>query len=213
MLLRQLVRLGDCFRSGSDRRTQLTDIPNGWLAKQAAVLTIELTGAFVPDLKSDGRGVHIISEHAGSRSLQANLLLVLQRTHRRERPEMMMQRRHGHACYICKFFNAKRLAVVSLNPGDCFGGAVTRITQRRDGAQPCALRPAQDSIHDLALDQGAQERNVPRVREQVEHTTPRAEKIGCDGNGGQGRTIRGRLKPVELLAAEELTDNRDIKFE
>ena len=46
--------------------------------------------------------------------LQPNLLLVLQRTHRGKRPEMMMQHSHCYACYIGKFFHAKRLAVVSL---------------------------------------------------------------------------------------------------
>src|SRR5207245_4337183 len=113
MLLRHSARLHDWFQSDRTWRTQLTDISDRWLAEQAAVLPIELTGAVVANLKSDGRRVDIIGEHAGSRGLQANLFLVLQRTHRRKRPEVMMQRSHCHPCYLGKFFHPERLAVVS----------------------------------------------------------------------------------------------------
>src|ERR1700691_2888430 len=108
------------WRSGW--RTQAADITDGRLAKQAAVFAIELTRAFVSNLKGDSRRVHIIGEHACSCGLQSNLLLVLKGTHRRERPEMVMKSRDGHPSDFRKLFNAKRPRVVCFNPGDGFRG-------------------------------------------------------------------------------------------
>src|SRR5947207_79666 len=113
-------------------RTQIPDIPDGWLAKQATVFTIELTRAFVSNLEGDSGCVNIIGEHQGPRGLQSNLLLILKRTHCRECPEMMVKRRDRHARNFCKFFNAKRSPVVCLDPGDCFRRAVTLVSQCRD---------------------------------------------------------------------------------
>ena len=52
---------------------------------------IELAGTFVSDLKSRTSGVQTIHEHASSRCLQPQLLLILKRAHGGQRPEMVVQ--------------------------------------------------------------------------------------------------------------------------
>jgi len=76
------------------------------LAKQAAVFTVELIRAFISNLKGYSGRVHIIGEHPRSGRLQANLLLALKRTHRRERAEMVVKSRDSHARNMCRLFNA-----------------------------------------------------------------------------------------------------------
>ena len=61
--------------------------------------------------------------------------------------------------------------------------------------------------------ESAQERDVPRIREQVEQPAPRAEKIRRDLTGGHCRTIRRHVEHMELLLAEELTNDRDVKLQ
>ena len=70
-------------------RAESPDIPHGWLAEEAAVFAIELAGAFVSDLKGRTGGVQTIDEHASPCRLQPKLLLILERTHGGERPEMI----------------------------------------------------------------------------------------------------------------------------
>jgi hypothetical protein len=79
-------------RAGRRRIYRGVDHPiaNRWFAKQAAVFGIELTRAFVSNLKGDSRCVNVIGEHPRPRGLQLNLLLILRRSHSREAPEVMM---------------------------------------------------------------------------------------------------------------------------
>jgi hypothetical protein len=71
-------------------RAQSPNIPHGWLAEEAAVFAIELAGAFIADFKGRTGGVEAVDKHACSRGLQSNLLLILKRTHGRQRPEMVV---------------------------------------------------------------------------------------------------------------------------
>src|SRR5260221_1726955 len=74
------------------------DIANWGLAKESPVLAIELARAFVADLERRTCRVQFTREHALSRSMQAKLLLKLQRTHRGKGAKMEVQRRSTHAC-------------------------------------------------------------------------------------------------------------------
>ena len=112
--------------------TQASNIADGGLAKQAAVFTIELTRTLISNGKGHARRVNAVGEHPCPRFLQPDLLLVLKRTHRRDRPEMMVKRRHRHACDVRKLLNAKRPAIVGSHPGDRFGGSVTLVPQSCD---------------------------------------------------------------------------------
>ena len=72
-------------------RSKSFDIAHGRLAKEAAVLSVELTDTLVPDFESCARGVHAIHKHALPCSLQPQMLLVLKRAHRGQCAELMMK--------------------------------------------------------------------------------------------------------------------------
>jgi hypothetical protein len=93
------------------------DISQGRLAEEAPVFPIKLTGALVSHFERDGRGIKVICEQARPGRLQSQLLLILQRTHRRQGTEMMMERRDGHARHPSQFFHAKRFRIMGLDPG------------------------------------------------------------------------------------------------
>jgi hypothetical protein len=67
------------------------DIPHGGLPKKAFVLAVELAGALVSNFKGCTRGIESVHEHAVTGSVQAKLLLILKRAHRRECTEVMME--------------------------------------------------------------------------------------------------------------------------
>ncbi len=97
-----------------------------------------------------------------ARGLQAQLLLILQRAHGGQRAEMMVQRGDSHAGDFREIFDAQRLGVVGPDPGDGFCGAVALISESCNRAKARPLRPAKNSVNDLALNQAAEKRNVLR---------------------------------------------------
>src|SRR5882757_5063660 len=102
--------------SGSDRHDfaslQGFEIAHWWLAKESPVLAIELARAFVTDLEGRTRRIQFTREHALPRSMQAKLLLKLQRTHRGKGAKMEVQRRSTHACNRRQVLYTQRLFVV-----------------------------------------------------------------------------------------------------
>jgi Aldo/keto reductase family len=82
----------DQFQGQSAWRAKGPNIPHRWLAEEAAIFAIELGSALVSDLKRRTGGVQTIYEHAFPRCMQPKLLLILKRTHGRQRPEMVVQR-------------------------------------------------------------------------------------------------------------------------
>ena len=84
---------------------------------------------------------------------KSQLLLILQRAHRGQRAEMMVQRGDSHVGDFREIFDAQRLGVVGADPGDGFGGAVALISECCDRAETGALRSAKDAVNDLALNQ------------------------------------------------------------
>ena len=67
------------------------DIANWRLAEEAAVLAIELAYAFVVDFIRRRSSVNSVHQHALPRCLKPQLLLVLERAHRGQFSELMMQ--------------------------------------------------------------------------------------------------------------------------
>jgi len=67
--------------------------------------SVSPTELFLQHNRRTGR-IYAIQEHEAPRRLQTKLLLILKRTHRRECPEMMVQRGHTHACDLCEFFDS-----------------------------------------------------------------------------------------------------------
>src|ERR1700722_17308274 len=102
--------------SGSDRHdfavSQGLDIANWGPAEESPVLAIELARAFVADLERGTGRIEFTREYALPRGMQAKLLLILQRTHRRKCAKMEVQRRSTHACNRCQVLYTQRLVVV-----------------------------------------------------------------------------------------------------
>jgi hypothetical protein len=115
------------------------------LAQKALVLPSELAGAFVTDLQGSAPGIQTIYRHPRSRFLEPDLLLILERAHRRQAPEVVVQRGDAHAGDLRELLDTERFGKVVLDPGDRFCRSLTLITWRRNGAKASALWPLQDA--------------------------------------------------------------------
>ena len=89
---------GACVLPVTDRlqlrsvwRAKSLNVPPRWLAEEAAVLTVKLTGAFVPDFKRRTCRIQAVHQHSTARSLQTKLFLILKGTHRGQHPEVMVE--------------------------------------------------------------------------------------------------------------------------
>ena len=82
----------DRFEFRSTWRKKRSDVPHRGLAEEAAIFAIELCRAFVADLKGRAGRIETIVQHQAPRRLKPQLFLILQRTHRGQHPEMMVQR-------------------------------------------------------------------------------------------------------------------------
>ena len=94
--------------------TQVPDVAHGRLAEEAAVLAVELADAFVADFIGGAGGIQPIHQHALSCGLEPELLLVLERTHCRQRAELMVECRNPHARDACELVDAKLPGVIGL---------------------------------------------------------------------------------------------------
>src|ERR1017187_6502361 len=82
----------DRLNGRSAWRAKSPNIAHRRLAEETAVFAVEFAGAFVAVLEGGTGGVQAIHEQASPRGVQPKLFLILQRTHRGERSEMMVQR-------------------------------------------------------------------------------------------------------------------------
>src|ERR1700739_608322 len=188
-------------------------VAHGRLAEEAAVLAIELAGAFVADFEGGAGGIEAVVEHAFARYMQAKLLLVLQRAHRSQRSKLMVQRRYAHARHGGKLFNTQRLAVVGPQPLDSLGGTMALLSQGGDGAEMFALRTAQQSINDFALDEAAENGNVFRRVHKIDEPGTCVEQFeGCDTDG-HAACVGGVVALMNLLLGENYAHRRHLEFE
>src|ERR1700719_3258941 len=95
-------------------RAESPNIPHRWLAEEAAVLAIELSGALVADFEGRAGGVQTIHEHAFASGLQMKLFLILKRARGGERAGMMVQRRETHAREVGKISTRSGFAELAL---------------------------------------------------------------------------------------------------
>lgn len=147
-----------------------SDVANGRLAEKAAVFAIELAGAFVADFEGCTGGVETVHEHALARRLQPELLLVLKRTHGSERAKMMVERGDSHARDFGQVFDAQRLCEIRTHPRDCFRRPMALISESGDSSKAGALRSAEDSIDDFALNQLTKKGNILWRVQQIHET-------------------------------------------
>ena len=104
----------------SASRAESPNIPHRWLAEEAAVLAIELSGALVADFEGRAGGVQTIHEHAFASGLQMKLFLILKRARGGERAEMMVQRRDTHAREVGKISTRSGFAKLALTQAIAF---------------------------------------------------------------------------------------------
>ena len=119
--------------------TQICDIAQWRIAKQTTVLSAELGGAFIADLKRRGCRILIFGEHQPPRFVQTQPFLVLQRAHGRHRPEMMVEGRCTHIDLRREVIDTQRLCEVTLQPIDCPRNLLTLTSRRRHLAQTRTL--------------------------------------------------------------------------
>ncbi len=189
------------------------DVAHRRLAEEAAVLAIELAGAFVAHFEGGAGGVEAVVQHAFTRHVQAKLLLILKGAHGGERAKVVMQRGYTHLRHGSEIFNAERLGVIHAQPGDGLGGAMALLAQRGNGAQMIALRTAEQAKDDFALNEAAEERYVAGRVEKIKEPRACVENFDrCDADGhtdGFGRFLRWR----KFLLAEDAADIGHVELE
>ena len=100
-------------RSGCDStRLERPDVTDRGKAKAAAVLSTKLADTFVSHLVCSGRCIQTIHQHSFPRGLQPKHLLVLQRTHRGQYTELMVESGNTHACCVSEYLNVKRFGKI-----------------------------------------------------------------------------------------------------
>jgi len=104
--------------------------------EETAVFAIELAGAFITHIESCAGRIQTVDEHSSPRRLQAQLLLILQRTHGRQRAEMMVQRGWPHARKLREVVHAQRFRVVRSDPSNRSIRPLTLISLGCDASQP-----------------------------------------------------------------------------
>src|ERR1700722_11629742 len=104
--------------------TQARDLDAWRRTEQAPVFAAELRRAFVADAMPGGGAFDAVGEHHPPRFVQPQVLLVLQRGHRSDRLETMMQRRRTHVHGFGQFLDAQRRRVALLEPFDGADDAV-----------------------------------------------------------------------------------------
>src|SRR5947209_11244322 len=122
----------ECFQRGPGTRSKVANVPHWRLPEEPAVLAIELAGALTSDFKGGAGRIEAGSEHPRASCLQPQLFLILQRTHRGQHAEMVVQRRESHACDFSEVFDPQWLMIVCRNPGNCFCRPVSLLSKRGD---------------------------------------------------------------------------------
>ncbi len=189
------------------------DVAHGGPAEEAAVLAIELAGAFIADFKGGAGGIQSFIEHPLPGYVQAKLLLILKRAHCGQRTELMMQSRYAHARHGGEFLNAQRLSVVAPEPLDYLGGAMALLAERCDGAKMLSLRAAQQPVDDFTLDEIAEEGNVLRRIEKVNKAGSRLEKLERSDADSHGACIGALPAEVKLRLRVDFANRRPLKLE
>src|SRR6266478_3018609 len=87
------------------------------------------------------------------------------------------------------------------------------ISQRGNRPKAPPLTSLEDSVDDLALNQATQKGNVLRGVQQVHEPTACIEQLRRGLAGGHRRTIRRRLRRLNLLSAQKLSDYGHFELE
>src|SRR5438876_3112226 len=140
-------------RASSSRRRELShssDVPHRRLAEVPLVLAVEVRGIVVTDSVAGFRRVEIFAEHQPPGLLKPQLLLELQRTHRRHGSEVRMEPGHAHAQLSRDLVDPQRLVEVHAKFLDRANHAMRVTAERREVAQAAGLGTREQAIHDFA---------------------------------------------------------------
>src|SRR5687767_2991049 len=100
--------------------SQCRDVPLGRGSEMFFVVAAEVGGIFVPDAETGARGVEVFAQHETTRFLEADLLLILQRGHRRDAFEMVMKARNAHPKLMRDLVYSDRLVEMLAKVRDGF---------------------------------------------------------------------------------------------
>lgn len=81
-------------------------------AEQLLVVAAEVRGVTVADAVAGARRVQLFAEHQAARLLEPDLLLELQRAHRGDGLEMVVEARDAHSALTREFLDPQRLVVM-----------------------------------------------------------------------------------------------------
>jgi hypothetical protein len=88
----------------------------------------------------------------------------------------MVKRRHSHPCHCREFLHVKWLGKVGAESRNRSCGSVAEIACRCYGAEPFALRRAEDTVDNLSLDQVPEEWNILGSLNQVDQPSAGVEE-------------------------------------
>ncbi|VTZ61716.1 conserved hypothetical protein [Sinorhizobium medicae] len=145
----------------------------------AGIFAAELGLALITDLVAGIAGIEALLQHQAPCLLEAELLLVLQRAHRRDGLEMVMQRGNAHADAACEVFDAQRPGIMLFQPGDRTADLVRLALRCRHLSELGAVRPEQQPVKEFLFDQRQEHRNVVRSVEEPQQPKRRVLEIGC----------------------------------
>ncbi|AUW43408.1 hypothetical protein CUJ84_Chr003064 [Rhizobium leguminosarum] len=146
-----------------------------------------------------------LHEHQTARLVQAKLLLILHRRHRRDRLEVMMEGRHAHADAVGKVFDAQWPREILLQPCDGARDPVAVAVCSGDVDQPRAIRPGQHPVEDFLFDQRRHGRNVAWTIEQAQQADGSIQELrrsDVHRHPALPVSIGGRARNID--AAEQL---------
>src|SRR5215207_2290534 len=123
------------------RLPQPHHVAHGRRAEEPLVLAGELRDVAVAHAVAGASGVEALAEHEAAGLLQPDPLLELQRAHRRDRPEMVVEARDAHPDLPGHVLDPKRSVEVLAEPLQRPADAVGVAAEGRGVAEPAALLP------------------------------------------------------------------------
>ncbi|RMN46591.1 hypothetical protein ALQ60_05456 [Pseudomonas syringae pv. papulans] len=181
----------------------------------AAVLPAELRRAFIADAIAGAGGVQAFIDDQPSSFLQAQLFLILQRAHGRQRLESVVQRRIPQVGHARQLVDAQRLGVITVQPVDRPRNAMRLRIPDRDFVESPPVVAAQQPVVELPKCERREHADVARRVEQAHqpqhrlqqwliHRLKKQAPLRLVRNAVQGR-LRNELGDVRRLEIQTNT--------
>ncbi len=178
-----------------DAPAQACRVDTGRDTELALVLPAELRGAVVPHPVADAGHVVRPVGHHQPRRLQPDLLLELDRAHRRHRMEVPVERGDAHPGGTRQVLHPEGLGVVVPDPADRPGHVVQAAVGEAQLTDRLTLFPRHQQPEDLPLEQRDQHPAVARPVQQTQQADDGVDQLGrclADRDPRPGRPTRPR---------------------